>query len=598
MSERTPPIRSELLAAKIEKLQNFELLDLVDQFAAEPRFIRALWFLEFVSKPDNYAGGLTKFANDLIDDCAGKIGTPTMVRLGVVTTYKVDEAIAIFHELPYRHRAEIFGDDLWIFENALRPGASKSGRIAVERIIERRPWRDLADDEWRTDSIEEDELQTWTGTPPELHSLLLARLTPTAVREIYLGEARESLAEYFKQLCELPHVGFLPNKNGHGAPFYFSGIGETLLDYIERRAAGLRSTIAETKVTQIVFRWMEKARTMKRPIMISGNSRFGKTEAVKMLCKMEPGNFRIVNTPASNAIGDLFREVAKSLGIEVGAQNSVRDLRERIDYVLRISNLVLCFDEFQFALPATFSRNAAPPRLNWIRRSIIDQEIGAVFICTPQSYLPAKKRFVRATGFAMEQFDERILKTVHLPDELAEEDLLAVARIHFAGLAEDYLSLVVGAALATERNYVSDIEKIATLAKDNAREEGRELPLLCDIEAAIADVLPAAPARTAGPTETKTKRPVATPILAPCNRPAVPLQPVRILAVEEMIGNHDRQAESVSASPSNDPGMPQLGASHRSSQGAARESRGADNGAAGKPLPQSRRGMEPLAVKT
>jgi hypothetical protein len=90
----------------------------------------------------------------------------------------------------------------------------------------------------------------------------------------------------------------------------------------------------------------------------------------------------------------------------------------------------------------------------------------------------------------MEQFDERILKTVELPNELCEPDLFAVARVHFSGLADDYLSYVVGKALATERNFVSDIEKIATLAKDNAREHERNLPSLADIESAIADVLP------------------------------------------------------------------------------------------------------------
>ena len=112
----------------------------------------------------------------------------------------------------------------------------------------------------------------------------------------------------------------------------------------------LYSTLAETGVTRLVFRWMEKARAMQRPIMISGNSRLGKTEAVKLLCDMEPGNYRMVNTPASNAIGDLFREVGKVPGIEIAA------------------------------LPAIYSRNTAPARLNWVRRSIIDQKIAAVFV--------------------------------------------------------------------------------------------------------------------------------------------------------------------------------------------------------------------------
>ncbi len=74
---------------------------------------------------------------------------------------------------------------------------------------------------------------------------------------------------------------------------------------------------------------------MGEPVMISGNTRFGKTETVKLICDMEPHNFRLVNTPDSNAIGDLLREVARAVGIEVSAQNSVRELREQIEYVLR-----------------------------------------------------------------------------------------------------------------------------------------------------------------------------------------------------------------------------------------------------------------------
>lgn len=37
---------------------------------------------------------------------------------------------------------------------------------------------------------------------------------------------------------------------------------------------------------------------------------------------------------------------------------------------------------------------------------------------------------------------------------------------------------------------MSDLEKIATLARDSAQENGRVLPILDDIKAAFADVLP------------------------------------------------------------------------------------------------------------
>ena len=92
--------------------------------------------------------------------------------------------------------------------------------------------------------------------------------------------------------------------------------------------------------------------------------------------------------------------------------------------------------------------------------------------------------------------------------------LVTVARVHFSNLSEEYLHFVVDKAIATERNFVSDIEKIATLSKDNAREHGREWPLLCDIKAAMADVLPTPPAPAMLPIE-RRKSPIA---LAPRKR--------------------------------------------------------------------------------
>lgn len=526
MSERVPPIRSELLAAKIEKLLNFELPELFDEFSEEPRFIRALWFLEYVSKPDNYPGGLTKFAEDFISSCGDQLGTAAMIAADASGThYKVADAIAVFKELSRDQRDGIFGNDLWIFANAFRyDTGAKSGRVTFERVVSRWP---------------EDELEAWTGTMPELQQRLIEKLTPSIARELCMFDARESLARYFKELCELPHIGLRPNENHFGAPRYFVTVGSALLKFIEQRADTVRSAVADTEVTRLVLRWMKKARSMGEPVMISGNSRFGKTEAVKLCCEMNPGNFRLVNTPASNALGDLLREVARSLGVEVAAQNSVRDLRERIDYVLRFSRIVLCFDEWQFALPSSYSRNTAPARLNWVRRAIVDRDLAAVFVCTPQSYLPAKMRFVKTTGFAVEQFDERILKTVHLPNELSEPDLLAVARIHLQELPDDYLSLVVKAALATERNYVSDISKIATLAKDNAREEGRERPLLHDIEAAIADVLPSPHVQHAAPQPRQT---VVTALQAACKPNARPPQSAR-LSLGEITESHSREMQ-------------------------------------------------------
>jgi hypothetical protein len=475
-SKHIQPVRAELLAAKIEKLENFELPDLFDECADEPRLVRALWFLQFVSWPQNYPGGLTKFAADFIASNGDKLGTVHMAKHPSRELYDIAQAIEVLEDLPEDEQRELLGANIRLFREAFVPTDHFDSGDPKERRANRKEW-----------------------TPQ-----FLAEMSPVRVRELCSKAAREELAIYFKRLCEESHVSFFhherrfcldPSGRLEGAPWYFANVASALLDFIDSRRETLRARLAETEITQAVFRWMTKSLNTKRAVMISGNSRFGKTEAAKLYVDMYPGSSRLVKTPATGALGDLLREVAKSLGMEVGPQNMGRDLRERIDYVLRFSHLLLCFDESQLLLPAAFTRNTAPARLNWVRRSVMDQDVPAVFVCTPQSYLPAKKRFLKVTGFAMEQFDERILKTVHLPAELSESDLLAVARIHFTDLSDLYLQFVVDAALASERNYVSDIEKIATLAKDNAREHARNIPTLADIKAAISDaeVLPTRP---------------------------------------------------------------------------------------------------------
>jgi hypothetical protein len=522
MSELIPSIRPELLAAKIEKLENFELPAFFDELAEEPRLFRALWFLQWVSQPTNHAGGLTKFAAELIEANRDYIGTARMVKRGGLDSYELKDAVEIFGELPSSVRDELFESNTYLFEAAFLPGAA-------EEI-----WNN--DKPADRESARREHRKEWTP-------LFLAKLRPSTLRSILCAHAANNLASYFKELCELQHTVFgCSPKTQINAPWYFGNVTEALLEFIEGRATALSKRIAQTEITQLVSRWTAKSRNTRRPVMIVGNSRFGKTEAVKLTAESHPGSCRLVNTPATNAMSDLLREVAKSLGLEVGPGSAGHALRERIDYVLRFSHLQLIFDESQLLLPAQYSRNTAPARLNWVRRSIMDQNIAAVFICTPQSYLPAKKRFMNTTGFAMEQFDERILKTVHLPEELSESDLLAVARIHFDDLADEYLRFVVETVLATERNFVSDIEKIATLAKDNAREHGRKRATLADIEAAIADVL--STIKTALPTQKTLSKPS---IQKPCKRLAQAL-PTRCNNVKPWpIPNRETQPLEVTA---------------------------------------------------
>lgn len=519
------PIRPELLAAKFEKVGNFEEPRLLDEFGSRPEFRQILCYLQHVSQPRNYAGGLSRFAADLIDASAEFIGTEAMRKAAPKgNRYSLDDATAVFRGLTEGSRHHLCGlgdsaSNCCLFENAFLYDETFAPEDDCFDAI-------LGRASTRPEPLSKATLNQWRR---ELEPFFLDTVTPERVKDVCVQEARSNLAEYLKEVCELPHVGLLPRReitvrksgadSGY-APWYFIRVTDALIAFIDKRGHEQRSMIAETAVTKSIDNWIGKSRRMGTAVMVIGNSRFGKSEAIEAEAAARPGHCRIVQTPSGNALRDLLREVAKAIGIEVGPQTNGRALAESIDYVLRHLRLQLIFDEAQFLLPANYSRNSAPARLNWYRRTVMDQKIPSILVCTPQSYMPAKRRFEKATGFAMEQFEERIDKVVELPTELDEADLLAIAGIHLPDVSKDYLEYVVKCTIATERNFVSDLAKIARHARDYAQENGRQRPILSDINAAITDLLPASPA----PSLQFVKTRKAAPLQRPCTPTAVPSQ--------------------------------------------------------------------------
>ncbi len=498
MSTDNRPINPLRVAEKMHRARNFDNLALVAEFNEEPRLVEVLWALQFFSQParpkpghegqwiGGYRGGLRSFTDDLIADSLDLIGTPQMRQLGVVR-YDREMASAVYNEIPWRERSLGGSGEDWMFEAALSDDEDS-----------RDPWLGRSVNQTRRVSDRAIER-------------IVKKANRAAFQNLCLAAARESLAGYLRNLCEVPNVLFHENPNGERwtdgqAPWYFTDIAEALLRFIDRLSDAARRQIAETEVSRQVEKWLGRAHATRRGVLISGTSRFGKTESVQTFCEAHPGKARLVQTPSSNSESDLLRAVAKSYGMEIGPKQRGYQLREEIGYLVDQAGLMLVFDEAQGIFPASFGRNTTPTRLNWIRRSVLDCGVPAAFICTPQSYQNARRKFLRATNFAIQQWDERLLQTVHLPEEVPHKDLLAIARIRFRALRSEYLEYVVSAAKLTERNYVSDISRIADLARLNAEETGRRDPNLAEIKAAIADVLPATKPLAAGLTNGATAR--------------------------------------------------------------------------------------------
>src|ERR1043166_3761338 len=288
--EAIQPIRPEILASKIEKIRNFEYPELLDQLSQEPQLVRAMWFLQWVSQPDNYAGGLSRFTADFVAAQFNQIGTAHMAKAKPHgDQYTLSDAIEILRELPYESRRELFDCDDAKLINLVFDNSDESARRAPR--LDRRK---------------------------RATALLVEGLTVKAMREICAKEAHEKLARYLKRVCEVPHVAlrnpcpvehdysttYADRVQPEGAPWYFRNVADALLAFMSARSLQIKARIANTEITELVTLWTEKSRRTKESVMFIGNSRFGKTEAVKMNAESDPGACRLVQTPDSTAIGD------------------------------------------------------------------------------------------------------------------------------------------------------------------------------------------------------------------------------------------------------------------------------------------------------
>ncbi len=287
-----------------------------------------------------------------------------------------------------------------------------------------------------------------------------------------------------------------------------------LFDYMDIHRVRAGERLAETEVTLKVFDALDYAWAERKFVRIDGNTRFGKTESAKTWCAMHPGKVRMIKVPSSNSERDLVRAFAEALGFTAFSAKVIDD----VHYVLRYGRIGFVLDECHFLLAAKYGRHTTPARLNWFRTRVVDQGLPCAIVTTPQTFNPQMRRYVRATGYDMQQFEGRVSLLVALPETLKKEDMFAVARLHFPRFGEAKLQLIIGAALKSE-SYLKAVEDIACRARWLGRKRGSESVNLQDVEAAIRDVVPEA---------ADAPQPAAV-APAPAKRPPAPLiaQPVR-----------------------------------------------------------------------
>jgi len=451
MSNSITSINPVKIADKLYAVMNFQIPGVLQEIEQEPRLVEALWFLQWVSNPENYSGGLGKFVSDFVEKYRNEVGPESLLKHHAKSELAPAEIEAVLSQMPVEVTDEV-----------------------LSKI-------------------------------DKLRSAAKQKLTAPMLRQACIDFAKESLAEFLVSVASEPErlfsgvqtnsaVGYLARLYAPAVMnhlWFFPRLWACLFGFMEEHASAAAASFAETSITREIFHWLQMAQDTGKGVLFLGNSRFGKSRAIKAFAQMHPGRVRLVECPASGSESDLLREICRALGIRFTCMTlPLHKQREVIDKVIRSARFLLIFDEAQFLYPKSGSGRMVPPRLNYVRRQLMDNGIPTAFICTNQNWKSVEKNFLKLSAYSNEQFEGRLLRSpIRLPSEITEEEMIAVAAKHLPELEEDFLKLIVKPIRACKGEQLSYIENIALISRRYATQRGLSVPRLDDIEKAINDVL-------------------------------------------------------------------------------------------------------------
>ena len=463
-----------IVADKLRAIRFLEAAtEVVKQFKTHPRLAELLLFLQWHSMQP---GGLEAMVADLVKRLAGRFVTAAMREAGQPKdgAYSLEEILPIW-------RAD------WVRYTQFR-----NGRRTV----------------WALDGdIEELGFLEWfpSNCYEEYTARILRNVCNPANIERFL---RENNYAWMAAGCEEVAKETLPKLLAEFArdvnrpllreSWWCPDLIKTMFDYMDDWAVRAQEKVALTEVTKLAFERLEFAQSQKVPVPFVGESRFGKTESCRVWCEAHPGLARHIVVPQSIGEGDFLRAHAEVLGLDYSEHVSHGRLKAAVEYAMHESGLMPVYDEAQYLIPLKYTKTTPPRRLNWVRTHVIDRHLGCAFFATPQSYRETLDRYVKVTGYRMEQWLGRMAPPVILPADLSPADILAAARKMFPDFDPDLLELICSRSMRSEA-YLKAIDLVCRRALFLAAKAGRGMDCsLEDVERALAEMIPAGePARTA-----------------------------------------------------------------------------------------------------
>jgi len=381
----TPAIDSLAVAEKLKAIRELRFPEAAEQLAACPELEYVLWCIAYFSRQP---GGLDKFLCDVLLECPERLRTPAMAKIKWPRNgrYTVAEAIEIWRDFEDDLSAPLSrdGDDYdtrWMSDEELKEArqAERSKRIASQaeeilRIAEKASGQRTSRDR---DNLLHELGRLLTGALSVLRKVnpsdspaaafLVMTLTPEVFWARCVTQALRLMKDRLVKLATDLDYGF--GERGEGAdPLKpktwrgrdgLDGLVPTLLEYMDRYAAKGRRNVPAITVSNQITDKFNYAVEMHANVLIAGDARFLKSVTVGNECRCQPWRVRLVTIPSKPTLRSIVRAHADALGIAYTDKTPPFELEEDVKDVLRHSSLLICYDEFHFAIPPRLPKHGA-----------------------------------------------------------------------------------------------------------------------------------------------------------------------------------------------------------------------------------------------
>jgi len=268
---------------------------------------------------------------------------------------------------------------------------------------------------------------------------------------------------------------------------YFEDIVGALVEYKRRYEQQARAEFYPTGISKQVWRHLDETLITGTMTLIDGLEGRGKTEGTRAWAKCHLGVARFVSLDGITTRTTQLRELARSIGVGGSNSRRISDIQSEVKEILRLSRLMLVFDEAHFFFKQGARTDAWPEMLDWIDTALCNPPLPVALVTTPQ-FLVCMERAAVHVGWNFRQFRRRCKRYVQLPEKNSPADIERVTRHLLPGAGEATIKKVLAYEALVKRD-LSGLGDIVREAKLVAAQEGASKVSFDHVKRAMDEVL-------------------------------------------------------------------------------------------------------------